>query len=290
LNGAASYSGKSATDVAQAMEQIAQATSEQTIQINDTVEKVDLLAQLVKKVTGDTEQISFVSEQVAESARLGQKATNDVANEFNELFNFTKEAAQVIEELHNTSEEISESTTVIQGIAEQTTLLALNAAIEAARAGEHGKGFGVVAVETGKLADQSKQAVGSIANLIAQMKNRTKHAVDVMQQGITKTDAGKKLATEATTTFEGIFQALHDNLRQIETVAKSAREMANTNEEVISAVTTIAAISEEALANTEEVSATAEEQSASAEQVSALAENLNQVADQMKLSVSVFEI
>jgi methyl-accepting chemotaxis protein len=290
LSDAANYSGKSATEVAKAMEQIAQASTEQTIQISDAVERVDLLAKLVTKVSGDAEKISIVSEQVAESAQLGQKATNNVVNEFNELFNFTKEAAQAINELHNTSEEISEIITVIRGIAEQTTLLALNAAIEAARAGEHGKGFGVVAVETGKLADQSKQAVGSISDLIAQMKTRTKHSVDVMQIGITKTEAGKKLAAEVTTTFEGIFQTLHENLQQIETVAKSARQMANTNDGVISAVTTIAAISEESMASTEEISATAEEQSASAEQVAALAENLNQVAVQMKQSVSLFEI
>ena len=80
---------------------------------------------------------------------------------------------------------------MIGGIAEQTTLLALNASIEAARAGEHGKGFSVVAKETGKLAEQSKQAAQLIADLIAQMRKRNTHAVEVINRGMQKVEAGK---------------------------------------------------------------------------------------------------
>ncbi len=290
LNSAAKQSGRSANEVAKAMEELAKASSEQTIQINQAVEKINILSDLVKRVSNDTDKISNVSEAVAGSAQLGKKATDDVANEFHELFNFTKEVAEVVDELHSTSEEISEITSVIQGIAEQTTLLALNASIEAARAGEHGKGFSVVAMETGKLAEQSKQAAGLIADLINQMKSGTERAVNVMQRGIDKAEEGKNMATAATATFEDIFRNLHDNLGQIEAMTRSVRQMADNNEEVVSVVSAMAAISEETMANTEEVSATAEEQSALAEQVTALAERLNQVAEKMRESVSVFRV
>lgn len=290
LQSAANDSGKSASEVARAMEEVARASSEQTLQINHAVERINLLSELVKKVSGDTEKIAAISEQMAGAAQLGQKVTKDVTSEFNELFNFTKEAAEVFNELRNASENIFEILNMIRGIAEQTTLLALNAAIEAARAGEQGKGFAVVATETGKLAEQSKEAAELITDIIMQIKGRTEQAVNIMEHGIAKAESGKKLAKEVTTTFEGIFQAIHQNLQQIETVAKLAREMTNNNEEVITSVSAIAAISEESMAGTEEVSATAEEQSALAQEVTALAANLSQMAEQMKQSVSVFEI
>ena len=52
----------------------------------------------------------------------------------------------------------------------QTNLLALNASIEAARAGEAGKGFAVVAGEIGTLAAQTSTTVGSINEIIAEVK------------------------------------------------------------------------------------------------------------------------
>lgn len=290
LRDASGDSGRSAAEVARAMEELAKASSEQANQITQAVDTITELGDFVRRVSTEAEKIAMVSEKVAGSAKVGQKVTGDVANEINELYLSTKEVATVIEELNRTSGEISEITSVIGGIAEQTTLLALNASIEAARAGIQGKGFSVVAKETGKLAEQSKQAAQMIADLIVQMKTKTSHAVEVIQKGINRVEAGKVLTTEAAVAFESIFKELREVLEQIQQVTYFTRQMADKNESVISMIGGIATISEQSMANTQEVSATAQEQSASAQQVASLAENLAAIANKLKESVAVFEI
>lgn len=71
----------------------------------------------------------------------------------------------------------------IRKVADQTKLLSLNAAIEAARAGEHGRGFGVVAGEVRKLADNSAEAVKNISVILANIENSIKEII----AGIEKT-------------------------------------------------------------------------------------------------------
>ena len=290
LKDASFESGRSASEVARAMEELASGANEQSDQINQAVSSVTELSELVQKVSMDTVNIAVSSEKMSDAAVVGQKVTNDIANEINQLYQSTKEVAAVIEALNRTSGEINEITSVIGGIAEQTSLLALNAAIEAARAGDQGKGFSVVAEETGKLAEQSKQSASMIADLIKDMSLKTRHAVEVIQKGIERVEAGKSLAGEATVTFSDIFKDLRDVLAQIDTVASSARYMSEKNEQVISVITMISAISEESMASTEEVSATAQEQSAAAEEVSSLAENLAGIANKLKTSVASFNV
>lgn len=290
LKNAAKETGLSATQVAKTMEELALAASEETSQINQAAETVANLANLVRKVTDETDNIAMTSKKVVHSAQLGQKVTCDATEGIEDLFVFTKEAATVIDELNNTSGEISGITNMIAEIAEKTTLLALNASIEAARAGEYGRGFSVVADETGKLADQSKQASDHISKMLLQMENRFAHAVNIMKQAIQKTKIEKNLVDEAATTFNEIFKSLEETLIQIDQVAKSAQQMAKSNEVAITAVNKIAAISEETMASTHEVSAAAEEQNALVEEVTALTEDLLMIAGVLRQSVIAFKI
>jgi len=290
LKNASNETGRSAAEVARTMGELANASSEEAEQVNQAVENVNSLAGIVREVSNELKNVSADSENIARSAQLGQKVASDVAEGITNIYNTTKEVNEVIGELDKASEEISDITMMIEGIAEQTSLLALNASIEAARAGEHGKGFAVVATETGKLADQSKQAAQLINQLVNQMKSRTSQAVNSIKAGMSMVEAGKNMASEATGTFENIFKKLNEILERIETVALSAKSMAVRNESVIMAVTSIAALSEEGMSSTEEVSAITQEQSASVEEVSALAENLAQISAKLKQSVAKFKI
>lgn len=290
LKDASSGTGRSAAQVAKAMENLALASSEQARQINQAVVTINSLSELVHKVSADTAGIAGASQTVADSAKLGQQVTQKVSREMGDLYQSTMEVSEVIGDLTKTSAEISEITTLITGIADQTSLLALNASIEAARAGEHGKGFEVVAAETGKLAEQSKQAAQEIESLVGTMRNRTEQAVRAIDKGIARAEEGRKSVREAAVTFETIFTGLNDTVERINLVAGFAKQMARSNENTIGAITAIAAIAEESMSSTEEVSATAEEQTASVEEVAALAENLAEIASGLKQAIAVFEL
>lgn len=82
---------------------------------------------------------------------------------------------QVVEtmaSINESSKQMAEIISVIDGIAFQTNILALNAAVEAARAGEQGRGFAVVAAEVRTLAQRSAAAAKEIKQLISDSVGR----------------------------------------------------------------------------------------------------------------------
>ena len=282
--------GKSATEVANSIEYMAKASTEQTVQINQTVENITGLGDLVKKVSNDSQKIADFSKNVAASAQEGQKVSIKVLSDIETLYNNTKEVSSIIEGINQSSERIKETSALIKGIAEQTTLLALNTAIEAARAGEQGKGFSVIANETRKLAEQSKQSSSEINKVIVEMINRNINAAETIQKAVTQFETSKNLIVQDVSTFENIFTQLNDTFTKIQEVAVSAQKMAEHNDRVISAASSMAAINEENMATAEEISASAQLQSSSAKEVAALASNLSEIVETMKISVNKFKV
>ncbi|WP_454050425.1 methyl-accepting chemotaxis protein [Cellulomonas sp. Marseille-Q8402] len=84
----------------------------------------------------------------------------------------TQEANREVAGLGESSAEIGQVVTVIQGIAAQTNLLALNATIEAARAGEAGKGFAVVAGEVKELAQETAAATTQVGDKVQKIQQQ----------------------------------------------------------------------------------------------------------------------
>ena len=62
--------------------------------------------------------------------------------------------------------------------------MALNAEIEAARAGEQGKDFEVIAGETAKLSERSKEAALLIENITKQMGARMDYTIKATKQAV----------------------------------------------------------------------------------------------------------
>ena len=141
---------------------------------------------------------------------------------------------------------LSEQTNQIGGIsglvgdlANQTNMLALNAAVEAARAGEHGKGFGVVASEIRRLADQSKKSALKINALVTDIQTAINTTVMVTDEGTKTVDTGIKLTNSTAATFTGVADSINNIFLNSQQISLSAKQQAIAVQQVVEAMNAI---------------------------------------------------
>ncbi|WP_293926677.1 globin-coupled sensor protein [Metasolibacillus sp.] len=200
-----------------------------TDETNTSIEKVNFFTNRINntvKANVDTVQL------INTDAVSGIEEMIKLDDEIMKIASSAKHMGQVTEELKVSSDQIISIVTLVKNIAEQTNLLALNAAIEAARAGEHGKGFAVVAQEVRKLAEQSKNSVENITNLIQTSSNLTVKAVEMIYDVQARVESGGRVSASVQNKLHQILHELIENEEQIKRVAV---EVANLKE-VISSI------------------------------------------------------
>lgn len=125
-----------------------------------------------------TQAVNHNAQTAMHATQLAQQAT-EAATEGGHVVG---QVVATMQEISQSSRQIADITSVIDGIAFQTNILALNAAVEAARAGEQGRGFAVVAAEVRNLAQRSATAAREIKTLIQESVNRVEQGATLVEQ------------------------------------------------------------------------------------------------------------
>jgi methyl-accepting chemotaxis protein len=210
-------------------------------------------ASSLQQISASLEEMAGQTQQSAENARQantlaeGSKASADRGQQ--EMAQMSK----AVNEIKQSSSEISKIIKVIDEIAFQTNLLALNAAVEAARAGEAGKGFAVVAEEVRNLAQRSAEAAKNTATMIeesvkrsengVQIAGRVGHALEEIATGTKKVNTLlSEIASACSEQATGIGQ-INQGVSQLDQVtqqnAGNSEELASSSEELSSQVASL---------------------------------------------------
>lgn len=122
--------------------------------------------QLVKTMN----EVSDVAQEAAKVAGSGQAAIASMEATMRHIMEASGAITAKLAVLNEKTSNINSVVTTITKVADQTNLLSLNAAIEAEKAGEYGLGFGVVAMEIRRLADQTAVATYDIEKMVKEMQ------------------------------------------------------------------------------------------------------------------------
>ncbi len=215
-------------EIASSSEQITVTVERQESNITEQADSVNQTTSTVDQLGASSRQSAEKAEASAKSASealsLAEDGTKTVAQTMEGMENLKEKVREIAEQIINLSEQTGQISTVselVGDLANQTNMLALNAAVEAARAGEHGKGFGVVASEIRKLADESRKSADTINSLVTEVQAAMNSAVMV-------TDEGKKTAESSIELAQGTAESLVGMKGAIDSVFANAQEISDT--------------------------------------------------------------
>jgi methyl-accepting chemotaxis protein len=257
-------------------EETGRAVGEIATAVSQVAEGAERQVRMVADARGSAEQTSRAANDARSVAEDGAEASAQATRAMNAVRDSSAAVSGAIDALAAKSEQIGGIVSTITGIAGQTNLLALNAAIEAARAGEQGRGFAVVAEEVRKLAEESKQAAATIADLIQEIQGETQRAVTVVEEGAKRTQEGVEVVERAREAFLRISTSVQSVSAQIAGIASATGE--------------VAAVAEQSSASTQHVSASTQQTFASTQEIAASAQVLASTAAELEQLVAQFRL
>jgi len=226
----------SSTDIAATIEQQERIAVQQAASVNQTTTTMDELGassrQSAMQAESALENASHVLNMAAEGSKVVQKTQQG-------MLTLTEKVGGIAEQVLHLSQQtnqIANITNLVSDLANQTNMLAINATVEAVRAGEQGKGFGVVATEIRRLADQSKKSAAEINDLINDIQNAINKTVMVTDEGNTTLDNSLKLTEGTAETFNHVANAINSVVVSSQQIYLNTKQQALAIEQVVDAM------------------------------------------------------
>lgn len=264
------------------MEEVTQGTGETVDSIQMQIEKTEEIDQAIRHVNDSTSAISDNIGATREEIAASKTNIDDLIRHVELTNQSNKDVSDEIGVLNGYAEKMQSIIELINGITSQTSLLALNASIEAARAGEAGRGFAVVASEISNLATQTKDATVNITELIGNVSNELSNMVKVIEDLLHNAEEQNEVANNTAHCFEEITTKVETVYREVEKLDQLVAGLNSANEQVISGIETISAVTEEVTAHSSQTLETSETNSSITLEVEEMVEALSGLANELK--------
>ena len=285
----ANDSSNSAEQISNSIQALAKTTVTMVNSVKDINDNVTDMSGIIEQAVTNVDNLNSHSGAIGEANTVALKYIADLAASSVK----SAEAINVIEQSIKATDasvgKINDAVKIISDIASQTNLLSLNASIEAARAGEAGRGFGVVAGEIKKLAEQSDESANQIKEIVTEIDALSHECVD-------QSEAVKHLINEEVDLLSETqekFKALNDNigasLSEISSVSEITTKLESIKDTILNAVANLATISEETSATNEEVASSITKIAHNVKTVSDDTNIINGFAGNLKEAVAYFK-
>jgi archaellum component FlaC len=244
-------------------------------QANSAISTTDSINELENISTETAQQADASATGAKQALSLAEEGTQAVQKTIHEMSDLRDRVDEIAQQIANLGEQTGQITTVsdlVSDLAKQTNMLALKAAVEAARAGEQGKGFGVVAGEIRKLADESKKSAQKINDLASDIQSSINRTVMVTDLGTKTATEGIQLAENTAATFVGVADAVSNVFLNSQQISSSTKRQATAIQQVLGAMNSISQGSQESAVGMHKVKTTTRE--------------LTQIADELQAAVS----
>lgn len=273
-----------------AIEDIASGAISQAESTEDASKQVMIMGNRIEDTTSAVNTLHLNANEMKESSEEAMQTLQSL-----QLINQkTKQAIGVIYEQTNENQvfaqKIKEAINVITTIAEETNLLSLNASIEAARAGESGRGFGVVADQIKKLAEQSNQSAKEIEEIIYTLINNSDKAVTSMDEVKEVIGIQNENLDKTKDAFENVYNGIHQSVQSVSQISEITAHLNEVRTTVNDIISNLSAVSEENAASAQETSAAVAELTATMTDVENEVTVLRSLADDLSKSISIFKL
>ena len=275
LSSMASQTSATSDEIGHAVEGISKGAVAQAGDVENASIRIDAIGDMISGIVASVSNLDKISGDMKANGDTMQ-AIEKIANRVNA----TNESAA----------KISEAIKLITSIAEETNLLSLNAAIEAARAGEQGRGFAVVAGQIQKLAEQSNESAGSIAETIKELLEDSENTVKVMDEVREIVDKQQEKFEQTRQQFSNVHIGMDQARDEAEEIKLKTDACNEEKVSVVEIISSLSAISQENAASSQQTTASMEELNATINILATSAGNLQNLSSELQKSVEVFKL
>lgn len=277
-------------EVARAIDEVSRGAVVQAEETQEGVNGMERLSVKLDEINGNSDEMDLIANNTKDLSSNGLIMVETLIEKSNKTKEATNEVNRIIEDMYESSLQISNISDTLAAITAQTNLLSLNASIEAARAGNAGKGFAVVASEIRNLAEQSKNSTEEIKLIIENIQSKASSAAESIKGTSFVVEEQEVAVAQTQDIFDKILNSISEMANKVREIRESIKVTNENKSALLSSMENISAVSEETASASEEVTASTEEINATMEEFARYSENLKNVADQLGVDVRKFVI